>query len=101
MRIRGARFIFDRADEDFDERLTEDEYLTQTVPVLPARLLVKYTDEQKANLEKGRERMRAIRAARFKASTRTATGSSPVTRWLRPDGTRIRPHPMGRTYKSH
>jgi len=66
MRIRGARFIFDRADEDFDERLTVDEYLIQTVPVLPARSLVKYTDEQKASLEQGRQRMREIRAARFK-----------------------------------
>jgi hypothetical protein len=66
MRIRGARFIFDRADEDFDERLTVDEYLIQTVPVLPARTTAKYTDQQKASLERGRQNMLERRAARFK-----------------------------------
>lgn len=78
MRIRGARFIFDRSDADFDERLTLKEFVAQAAPLPSASLYAQYTEEMKASVERGRKA--ALERAEVRFRTFDANGDGFVTR---------------------
>ena len=74
----GARFIFDRSDADFDERLTLKEFVAQAAPLPSASLYAQYTEEMKASVERGRKA--ALERAEVRFRTFDANGDGFVTR---------------------
>jgi len=63
-RLRGARYLFERADTNFDDRLTEEEYLKSRIPTLNPEFVATLPPERqeaaRRNVEPIKARVRTV-----------------------------------------